>query len=242
MWLCQSCVYTWTCSSSARQATLSRGSFWQAKLKSSDDFRNFLTHGTTFHDLCMTLMTNVDDILMTVKTNGEDTLTILMTDGEDTLRTPFTTHLPCDYPAWCHWGPMLWHDDLYYINCPNDWDQVTKRTTRWWQGQLTTLTDDVANLLWRQMWQLRMSPDGQSANINTTQMTLTTTGDHLWQSMWWPVDDPGNFLMTSDNYIWRYLSPKSKVACLAGSIAFYEILRYISHNGSWWSLEQELET
>ena len=57
----------------------------------SDDVGNFLTHVTTFHDLCMTLMTNGDDILMTLKTNGKDTLTNLMTTGEDTLMAPVMT-------------------------------------------------------------------------------------------------------------------------------------------------------
>ena len=52
--------------------------------------RQFLTHVTTFHDLCTTLMTYGDNILTTPKTNGEDTLT-----------TPVTSHdygtlwLPC---------------------------------------------------------------------------------------------------------------------------------------------------
>ena len=58
-----------------------RGSFWRAKLMTSDDFGNFLTHVTTFYDL-----------RMTQKTIGEDTLTTLTTIGEDTLTTPVTTH------------------------------------------------------------------------------------------------------------------------------------------------------
>ena len=66
------------------------GSFWQAKLTTSDNLRNFLNHVTTFYDLRMILTTNGDDILMTLKTNGEDTLMTLMTDGEDTLTTCFT--------------------------------------------------------------------------------------------------------------------------------------------------------
>ena len=57
----------------ARQATLARGSFWQAKLTTSDDLRNFLTHVTTFHDLRTTMTTNGDTILMTLKTNREET-------------------------------------------------------------------------------------------------------------------------------------------------------------------------
>jgi hypothetical protein len=76
---------------SARQATLPRGSFWRAKLTTSDDLRNFLAHVTTFYDLRTTLMTNGDDILTTLKTNDEDTLMTLTTDGEDTLTTRFTT-------------------------------------------------------------------------------------------------------------------------------------------------------
>ena len=58
----------------------------------SDDSCIFLTHVTTFHDLCTTLTINGDDILMNQKSNGEDTLRTLMTDGEDTLTTPSTTH------------------------------------------------------------------------------------------------------------------------------------------------------
>jgi hypothetical protein len=84
----------------ARQATLPCESFWQAKLTTSGDLGNFLTHVTTFHDLCTTLTTNGDDILTTVKTNGEGNFTTLMTDGEDTLMTTFyNSQLPCDYPA-----------------------------------------------------------------------------------------------------------------------------------------------
>ena len=55
----------------ARQATLPHGSFWQAKLTTSDDLGNFSTHVTTFHHLCTTLTTNGDDILMTLKTNAK---------------------------------------------------------------------------------------------------------------------------------------------------------------------------
>ena len=66
----------------ARQATLSRG---------SDDFGIFFTHVTTFHHLCMTLMTHGDGILRTLKTNGEDTLMTPTTNGEDTLTTPVST-------------------------------------------------------------------------------------------------------------------------------------------------------
>ena len=136
-----------------------------------------------------------------------------MTGGESTLTTPFTTHNylvttlhdvtddPCDNI-----------DDLYDSHCPHDSDQVTKRTTRWWQGWLTTLTDDVGNLVWRPMWLLLTTRDDRSDDQNTTPTTLTTTGDYLWWSMRWPVDDPGNFLMTSYDSIWRYLLPKSKVA------------------------------
>ena len=58
----------------------------------SDDFGNFLTRVTTFHNLCRVPTNNGDDILMTLKTNGEDTLTNSMTGREDTLTTPFTTH------------------------------------------------------------------------------------------------------------------------------------------------------
>jgi hypothetical protein len=64
---------------------LPRGSFWQAKLTTSDDLSNFFTHVTTFHDLRMTLTTNGADISKTVKTNDRDTLMTQMTGGEDTL-------------------------------------------------------------------------------------------------------------------------------------------------------------
>jgi hypothetical protein len=106
---------------SARQATLPRGSFWRAKLTTSDDIRIFLAHVTTFYDLRTTLMTSGDNILTTLKTNGEDTLTTLTTGGEDTLTTHLTTS---DYLV------TTWHDvtddpcdsieDLYGIHCPND--------------------------------------------------------------------------------------------------------------------------
>ena len=67
---------------------------WKFLASQTDDkwqLRQFLTHVTIFHDLCMTLMTDGDDILMTLKTIGEDTLTTPMTSGEDTLTTPVTT-------------------------------------------------------------------------------------------------------------------------------------------------------
>ena len=61
-------------------------------MMTSDDLGNFMTHVTTFHDLCTTLMSHGDGILMTLKTNGEDTLTTPMIGDEDTLTTHFTTH------------------------------------------------------------------------------------------------------------------------------------------------------
>jgi hypothetical protein len=72
----------------ARQATFPHGSFWQAKLMSSDNFEIFSTHVTTFHNLRTTLMTDGNDILTTLKTIGEDTLMTETTSGEDTLTTP----------------------------------------------------------------------------------------------------------------------------------------------------------
>jgi hypothetical protein len=105
----------------ARQASFPRGSFWQAKLTTSDDLGNFSIHVTTFHNLCTTLMTNGGNILMHMKTNGEDTLTAPTTDGDDTLTTPFTTRnklvtTPNDVTD----DPCDDIDDLYYIHCPHD--------------------------------------------------------------------------------------------------------------------------
>ena len=62
--------------------------FWRAKLTTSDDLFNFLTHVTTCHDLCTALMTDGDNILTTLKTISEDTLMTPMTSGEDTFTTP----------------------------------------------------------------------------------------------------------------------------------------------------------
>ena len=191
---------------------------WKFLASQSDNkwqLRQFLTHVTTFHNLCMTLTTNGDGILMTVKTNGKDTLMTPRTDGEDTLKTLFTTHnylvtTPNDITD----NPCDDIDDLYG-HCPHDWDQVMKRTTRWQQERLATPTDDVASLVWWPMWLLLTTREDQSDDQHTTPMTLMTTGDYLGWSMWRPVDDPGNFLTTFDDSIWRYLSPKSKVACLA---------------------------
>jgi hypothetical protein len=107
--------------SPARQATLPCGSFWQAKLMTSDDLSNFCTHVTTFHDLPMTLTTNGDDILTTMKTNGEDILTTPTTGGEDTLTNLFKTH---DYlvttPHDVTDDLCYDIDDLYDIHCPHD--------------------------------------------------------------------------------------------------------------------------
>jgi hypothetical protein len=66
------------------------------------------------------------------------------------------------------------------IHCPHDWDQVTKRMTRWWQGWLTTPTEDVANLVWRPMWLLLTTHDDRSDDQNPTPTTLTTLGDLPW--------------------------------------------------------------
>ena len=98
-----------------------RGSFWQAKLTTNDNLRNFSTHVTTFHDLRTTLTTNGDYILTTLKTNGEDTLMTPMTDGEDTLTTYSTTH---DYLVTTTHevtdDPCDSIEDLYGIHCPHD--------------------------------------------------------------------------------------------------------------------------
>jgi hypothetical protein len=77
---------------SARQATLPRGSFWRAKLTTSDDFDMFFTHVTTFHDHLTTLTTACDDTLTTLTTFGEDLLTTLTTFGDDLLTTRVTTN------------------------------------------------------------------------------------------------------------------------------------------------------
>ena len=135
-----------------------------------------------------------------------------MTGGEDTLMTTFTTHDhlvttlhditddPCDDI-----------DNLHDIYCPRDWDKVTKvtkRTTRWLQGQLMTLTDNVVNLVWQLMWLLLTTCDDRSDDQNRTPTTVTTMGDYLWLSMWRPIDDPRNFLTTSDDsmrwyFVWQ---------------------------------------
>jgi len=78
--------------SPARLASLPCGRLWRAKLTTSDDLGNFLTHVTTFHDICTSLMTGGDKILTTLKSIGADTLMTPMTSGEDTLTTPVTTH------------------------------------------------------------------------------------------------------------------------------------------------------
>ena len=169
---------------------------WKFLVSQTDEkwwLRQFSTHVTTFHYLWTTLTTNGDDILTTLKNNGKDT-----------LNTPFTTHDyllttlhdvtddPCDNI-----------DDSYDIHCPHDWDQVMKRTTTWQKGRLMSLTDDVVNLVWWPMWLLLTTCDDRSDNPNTTPTTLMTTGDYLWRSMWWPVDDPRKFL---DNNWWLHLA------------------------------------
>ena len=63
----QKSIAWWATSNAARQATLPHGSFWQAKLTTSGNLSNFLTHVTTFHDLRMTLMTHGDDILTALR-------------------------------------------------------------------------------------------------------------------------------------------------------------------------------
>ena len=96
-WTCVPCsISPLVLSPNLSQATLPCGSFWRAKLTTSDHLHNLLAHVTTFYDLGTTLMTNGDDILTTLKTIGEDTLMTLMTDGEDNLTTHFTISEPCD--------------------------------------------------------------------------------------------------------------------------------------------------
>ena len=180
--------------------------------------RNFLTHVNTFHNLCATLTTNGNDILTTMKTNGENTLTNPMTDGEDTLTTLFTTHnYLVTTPHEVTDDPCDNIDDLYGIHCLHDWDQVMTRTTRWWQGRLPTPTDDMANLVWWPMWLLLATCNDRSDDQNTTLPTLTTTGDSLLCSMWQSVDDPGNFLTTSDDSIWQYYDQSWKLPVLQAS-------------------------
>ncbi len=62
----------------------------------------------------------------------------------------------------------------------HDWDQVTIRTTRWRQGRLRTLSDDVVSRVWRPMLLLLTIPDDLSDDKNTTLTTLTTTGGLPW--------------------------------------------------------------
>ena len=109
-----------------------------------------------------------------------NTLTTPATGGEDTLMTPFMTH-DClmTTPDNITDDACDDIDNLYDIHCPHDWDQVTKRTSRWQQEWLTTLNDDVANLVWWQMWLLLTTRDDWSDDNNMNPTTLTSTGDYL---------------------------------------------------------------
>ena len=85
---------------------------------------------------------------------------------------------------------------------------------------------------------------------NTTPATLMTSGDNLWGSFWWTGDGPENNVTTSDNYSWWFLSPKSKVACLAvssgcivdtktGSLLKVESMYRKTSDQQWWWLRRE---
>jgi len=91
--------------------------------------------------------------------------------------------------------------------------------TRWPQRWLTTVSDDMVNFSDERC-------DYYLLHLTTRGMTKIRCRQS-WRHWMNTFDDPCDdlvmtltiFLTTSDNSIWRYLSPKSKVACLDGCSA-----------------------
>ena len=113
----------------------------------------------------------------------------------------YNLSIPLWWPFWRLWQPTWWlHDrpQITAVGSSHACKQVTNSTTQWQLWQLTTLTDEPTILLW---WPLSTSNE---------------FSDNPWWLKWRPVDDRQNLLTTSNNSFWRYLSPKSKIACLAG--------------------------
>ena len=71
--------------------------------------------------------------------------------------------------------------------------------TRWWQGWLTTLTDDMANLLWRPMWLLHL----------TTQVMTKTQPQQPWRQWVTTFDDQCEDLLMTLEIPWQHLTTPS---------------------------------
>ena len=81
--------------------------------------------------------------------------------------------------------------------------KITK-VPNWWPNRSSVMTHVTPNDdTWWSKWLQKM-----------TLTTLMTLVDYHRHPMWQPVDDEQKFLMTSDNVIWQYLLPKSKIVCL----------------------------
>jgi len=111
----------------------------------------------------------------------------------------YDSWLPSDDPSWRHWRPTWRLDDLPQITTVKQREQVTKSTTPWRPWQLTILTDNPTDLLWRPMWLHLTTRDHLSEDKKTTLTTLTTLVDDLIRPMWRPVDD----CQKSLDDIWR---------------------------------------
>jgi len=160
-----------TKNSPARRATLPRGSFWWAKLATSDDLGNFLTRVTTFHDLRMTLTNNGNNIWRpwrpVVKTLWWPWRLVGKTLWWPLLRLTTTLWLPRMTSLMTH--VMTLTTSMIFI--------VSMIETKSGYGRLMTLCDDMVNFVWWPMWLLLTTCDDQSDDQNTTLMTLMITGD-----------------------------------------------------------------
>jgi hypothetical protein len=165
-------IYMWT-SRPAREANLPGGSFWRAKLTTSDDIRNFLTHVTTFQDLCTTLMTNGDDILRLwiprVKTLWRPWQLVVKTLRRPLLQLTTTLWLPPMTSLTTHVTTLM--VSIIFI-VPmietkwQKWQQVMTRMTNspnWCHGKSCVTTNvTTPHDMWRLKWRPKYNPNDPS--------------------------------------------------------------------------------
>ena len=70
-YLCNQVYFT---QQSGKTGNFAKWKFLVSQTDESDDFGNFLTHVTTFQNLCTTLMTHGDNILTALKTSVLNTV------------------------------------------------------------------------------------------------------------------------------------------------------------------------
>jgi hypothetical protein len=100
------------------------------------------------------------------------------------------------------------------------YDTVNTMTTndpKWGRGESRKMTQITAtDDTWQTKWRPNYDPDSSDSNV------WLTLDDQYYDSLM----TQEIFLTTSDDSIWQYLSPKSKVACLAGEwVQYFEVIK-----------------